>query len=125
MFNRPRRQLECLLIPLHFTLYTYHCPRTLQPTDAHAPLNVACKQLIFNARNGVLEGLMLALESAVMADLSDQRPISDLPECLVYTVMLHVISMKKLKNVGCDGRRGNVHVMNGLRMDLTMIGGAV
>jgi hypothetical protein len=68
---------------------------------------------------------MLALESAVMADLSDQRPISDLPECLVYTVMLHVISMKKLKNVGCDGRRGNVHVMNGLRMDLTMIGGAV
>jgi hypothetical protein len=125
MFNRPRRQSERLLIPLHLALYTHHCPRSLQPTDTHAPLNVACKQLILDARNGLLEGLTLALESAVMADLSDQRSISEFTEGLIYTVMSHVVSMEKPKDVGCDGRRGNVHVVNGLRVDLAMVSGAV
>jgi hypothetical protein len=43
MFNRPQRQSERLLVPLHLALYTYHCLHTLQLTDAHALLNVACK----------------------------------------------------------------------------------
>jgi hypothetical protein len=57
---------------------------------------------------------MLALESAVLVDLSDQRSISDLTECLIYAVMPHIVSVKKPKDVGCDKRRGNVHVVNGL-----------
>jgi hypothetical protein len=68
---------------------------------------------------------MLTLESAVTADLSDQRSISEFTKCLIDVVMPHVISMEKPKNVGCDGRRGNVHVVNGLRMDLAMVSGAV
>jgi hypothetical protein len=123
-FNRPWRQPERLLVPLHFALYTYHRLRTLQPTDTHALLNIACEQLILNARNRVLERLTLVLESVVTADLSDQRSISDLTDCLIYAVMPHVVSMKKPKNVSCDGRRGNVHVMDGLHVDFAVIGGA-
>jgi hypothetical protein len=125
MLNRPWRQPECLLVPLHLALYTYRRPCTLQPTDTHAPLNVACKQLILDTRDGVLKRLTLALESAVAADLSDQRSISKLTECLVHAVMPHVVSMEKPKNVSCDGRRGNVHVMNGLCVEFAMVGGAV
>jgi hypothetical protein len=33
--------------------------------------------------------------------------------------------MKKPKNVGCNGRRGNVHVMNGSGVDLAVIRGTV
>jgi hypothetical protein len=125
MFNRPWRQLECLLVPLHLALYTYHCPCTFKPTDAHAPLDVACEQLILNARNGLLEGLTLVFESAVTGDLSDQRSIPDLTERLIYAVMPHIVSVEKPKNVGSDGRRGNVHVMNGLGVDLAVVSGAI
>jgi hypothetical protein len=68
---------------------------------------------------------MLTLESAVAADLSDQRSIPDLTERLIYTVMPHIVSVEKPKNIGCDGRRGNVHVMNGLGVDFAVISGAV
>jgi hypothetical protein len=68
---------------------------------------------------------MLALKSAVTADFSDQRSVPDLTECLIDAVMPHVVSMKKLKNVGCDGRKGNIHIMHGLCMDFAMIGGAI
>jgi hypothetical protein len=103
----------------------HHRPCTLQLTDAHTPLNVACKQLVFEAHDRFLEGLTLALESVVMADLSDQRSISDLTECLIYAVMPHIVSVEKPKDVGCDGRRGNVHVVNSLGVDFAVIGGAV
>jgi hypothetical protein len=33
--------------------------------------------------------------------------------------------VEKPKNVGCNGRRGNVYVVDGGGMDLTVIGGAV
>jgi hypothetical protein len=65
------------------------------------------------------------LESVVTVDLGDQRSISEFTECLIYAVMPHVVSMKKPKNVGCDERRGNVHVVNGLSVDLAMVGGAI
>jgi hypothetical protein len=65
------------------------------------------------------------LESAIMADLSDQRSIPDLTERLIYAVMPHIVSVEKPKNVGCNGRRGNVHVMNGLGVNLAMVSGAI
>jgi hypothetical protein len=114
-----------LLVSLHLALYTYHRLHRLQPTDAHALLNVACKQLILDARNGILEGLTLALESAITVNFGNQRPISDLTERLIYAVMPHVVSLKKPKDVGCDGRRRNIHVMNRLSVDFAVIGGTV
>jgi hypothetical protein len=57
---------------------------------------------------------MLAFESAVTGDLGDQRPIPDLTERLIYAVMPHIVSVEKPKNVGSDGRRGNVYIVNGL-----------
>jgi hypothetical protein len=103
----------------------YHRPRTLKLADAHAPLNITREQMVLNARNRVLERLTLTLELAVAADLSDQGSIADLAECLIYAIMPHVVSVEKLKNVGCDRRRGNVHVMNGLGVDFAMVSGAV
>jgi hypothetical protein len=81
--------------------------------------------LVLDACDRVLKGLTLALESAVTANLSGQRSISELTECLVYAIMPHVISVKEPENVSCDGRRGNVHIMNGLRVDFAMVSGAV
>jgi hypothetical protein len=39
--------------------------------------------------------------------------------------MPHVVSVKEPKNVGGDGRRGNVNVMNGGSVDLTVVRGTV
>jgi hypothetical protein len=39
--------------------------------------------------------------------------------------MPHVVSVKKPKDIGCDGRRGNVHVMDGGRVDFAVISGTV
>jgi hypothetical protein len=114
-----------LLIPLHLTLDTYHGSGALQPTDTHASLDVAREQLIFDTRDGVLEGLTLPLESTITGNFSGQRTIADLTERLIHTVMPHIVSMKKPKNVGCDGRRGNIHVMNGGGVDLAVIRGTV
>jgi hypothetical protein len=72
-----------------------------------------------------LEGLPLTLESTIVADLCDQRSIPNLTERLVHAVMPHIVSMKEPKNVGCDGRRGNVHIMNGLSVDLAMVSRAI
>jgi hypothetical protein len=33
--------------------------------------------------------------------------------------------MKKPKNVGCNGRRGNVYVMDGGGMDFAVVGGTI
>jgi hypothetical protein len=110
-----------LLIPLHFALYTYHSPGTLKLTDTHASLDVAREQLVFYARDGVLEGLTLPLESTVTSDLSCQRTIAILTERLIHVVMPHVVSMKKPKDVGRNRRRGNVHIMDGGSVDFTVI----
>jgi hypothetical protein len=77
--------------------------------------------LIFDACDGVLEGLTLPLESTVTGDLSHQWTIADFTERLIHVVMPHVVSMKKPKDVGRNGRRGNVHVMDGGSVDLTVI----
>jgi hypothetical protein len=39
--------------------------------------------------------------------------------------MPHIVSLKKPKDVGRNGRRGNVHVMDGGGVDLAVIGGTV
>jgi hypothetical protein len=39
--------------------------------------------------------------------------------------MPHIVSLKKPKNVGGNGRRGNVHVVNSGGVDLAMVSGAV
>jgi hypothetical protein len=49
----------------------------------------------------------------------------DLTKRLIYAVMPHVVRVEEPKSVGGDGRRGNVHVMNGLGVDLAMVSGAV
>jgi hypothetical protein len=103
----------------------YHSPGGLQPTDTHASLDVAREQLIFNAGDGVLKGLTLPLESSVTGDLRCQRAITELTERLIHAVMPHVVSMKKPKDIGSNGRRGNVHVMDGGGVDLAVIRGTV
>jgi hypothetical protein len=81
--------------------------------------------LIFDACNGILKGFPLALESSVPSDFGYQRAIADLTERLIHAVMPHVVSMQKPEDIGSDGRRGNVNVMNGGGVDLTVVCGAV
>jgi hypothetical protein len=72
MFNRPWRQTKHLLVPLHLTLDMHQGPSTLQSTDAHMPLYIACEQLILKSCDRLLECLALALEATVMVDLCNQ-----------------------------------------------------
>jgi hypothetical protein len=89
------------------------------------PLDVAHEQLVFDARDGVLKGLTLPLESSVPGDLGYQRTITNLTERLIHAVMPHIVSVKKPENIGRDGRRGNVDVMNGGGVNLTVIRGTI
>jgi hypothetical protein len=61
----------------------------------------------------------------VTADLGDQQPVSNLSERLIHAVMPHIVSMKKPKNIGSNGRRGNVHIVDGLGVDLAVVSRAV
>jgi hypothetical protein len=80
--------------------------------------------LIFDARDRILKGLPLALEPSVSSDFGYQRAIADLTERLIHAVMPHVVSVQKPKDIGGDGRRRDVNVMNGGGMDLTVVCGA-
>jgi hypothetical protein len=81
--------------------------------------------LIFDACDGILEGLTLPFESTVSRHLGHQRTVTNLTERLIHAVMPHIVSLKKPKNVGRNGRRGDVNVMDGGGVDLTVIRGTV
>jgi hypothetical protein len=117
--------VESLRVPLHLTLNTYHRPSPFQPTDAHALLYVSSEHLILQARDGILERLALALELSVAVNFRYQGSVTNLAERLIHMVMPHVVSMEKPKDVGCDKGRGNVHVVYGGCVDLTMVSGAI
>jgi hypothetical protein len=70
-------------------------------------------------------GLTLPLESTVSGNLGYQRTIANLTERLIHAVMPHIVSMKKPKNVGRNGRRGNVNVIDSGGVDLTVICGTI
>jgi ribosomal protein S27E len=76
-------------------------------------------------RDGILEGLTLPLESTVSGHFGHQRTIANLAERLIHAVMPHIVSMKKPKNVGRNGRRGNVNIMDSGGVDLTVIRGTI
>jgi hypothetical protein len=69
------------------------CPSPFQPTDAHAALDVSSKHLVLQTSDQVLEGLTLTLEASVAVDLHYQGLIAYLTECLIHTVMPHIVSM--------------------------------
>jgi hypothetical protein len=65
------------------------------------------------------------LKPLVPIDFGSKRPIANLTDGLVHIVVPHIISVKKLKYVGGDGRGRNVDVDDGRGMNLAVIGGAV
>jgi hypothetical protein len=81
--------------------------------------------LIFDARDGVLKGLTLPLEPSIPGDLCYQRTIANLTERLIHAVMPHIVSVKEPKNVGGNRRRGNINIMNGGGVNLTVICGTI
>jgi hypothetical protein len=71
MFYRPWRQPKRLLVPLHLALNTYQSSGPFQPANTHAVLYVSGEQLILESCDRLLEGLTLALQTAVVVDFSD------------------------------------------------------
>jgi hypothetical protein len=64
--------MKHLHVPLHLTLNSYQCPGAFQPTDAHAPLHIRHKQLIFKLSNRLLMQPVFALQPVIAINLSDQ-----------------------------------------------------
>jgi hypothetical protein len=125
MFQRPRRQTERLPIVLHRTLNTYHRPCRLQSTDTHVSLHVRGKHLILESSNRLLERLMFTLESPVPIDLRSERAVADFPEGFVYAIIPHVVSVKKPKYIGGNGRGRDVDVNDGRGMDFAVVCGPI
>jgi hypothetical protein len=71
----------------------YHSPSRFQPADTHATLYVSGKHLVLKSRDGILEGLTLMLQPVVAIDLGNERPIADLTERLIDTIMPHVVGL--------------------------------
>jgi hypothetical protein len=125
MFQRPRGQTKRLPITLHFRLNTYHGPSRLQSADTHPPLHVSSEHLIFQASDRLLERLALTLQPSIPIDLGPERPIAYLTDGLVDVVVPHIVSIKKPKYFGGNGRGRNINVDDGCGVNLTMVGGAV
>jgi hypothetical protein len=68
---------------------------------------------------------MLTLELPVSIDLCFKRTITDLPEGLVYAIVPHVVSVKKPKYIGGNGRGRDVDVDDGRGVDFTVVCGPV
>jgi hypothetical protein len=65
------------------------------------------------------------LQPPIPIDFGLERPITNLTDGLIDIIVPHVVSIKKPKYVGGNGRGRNVNVDNGCGMDLAVIGGTV
>jgi hypothetical protein len=68
---------------------------------------------------------MLTLELSVLIDFCSEGAVADFPKGLVYTIVPHIVCVKKLKDISGNGRRGNIDINDGCSMDLTVISGPI
>jgi hypothetical protein len=60
-----------------------------------------------------------------MVNFRTKGTVTELPDGLIDTVKIHVVSIEKLEDVGGDERRGHVNVYYGRGMNFTVISGPV
>jgi hypothetical protein len=68
---------------------------------------------------------MLALQPAIAVYLGNQRSVTKFTEHLLNAVMPHVVSLQESKKLSCNRWRGDVNIMYGRSVDLTVVSGAV
>jgi hypothetical protein len=68
---------------------------------------------------------VLTLESLILIDLRSKRAVTDLPEGFVYTIVPHIVSVKKPKYIGGNGRGRDIDVDDGGSVNLAVISGSV
>jgi hypothetical protein len=118
-------QIRDMCTPLHLTLDPYQCSGAFQPTNAHALLNIRRKQLIFESSNRLLIRPVFALQPVIAVNLGNQGMVTDFAQRLVHAIVPHIVELKKLKQFGGDRRWGNVNIVDGSGVDLTVICGTL
>jgi hypothetical protein len=101
----------------------HHGPSALQSTYTHTLLNIAHEQLVLESLDRLLEGPTLLLEATISVNFGDQRSITDVAKCLIHTVMPHIVSVQKPKDIGSNKRWGNVDVVDGSSVNFAVVGG--
>jgi hypothetical protein len=89
------------------------------------PLHIRREQLIFKSGNRLLIRPVFALQPVIAVNLSDQGTVAQFTQCLIHVIVPHVVKLEKPKQFGGDGRWGNVNVVYGSGVDLTVICGTL